>query len=133
MKLFLQLILFLLLSTSFLEAAPARGGVLTFTQSDGTKFEGLLKGDSSFHWVESHGKVVMYNSKDKLYYNASFDEVGQLVISKDRPKAKNEIPKTSRSFRIAEQKSVTLHAVSNSDMNALLKMQKNAKRGNHPR
>ncbi len=69
---------------TLLYAAPARGGVKTFTQPDGTTFQGLLRGDSSFHWIESNQEIVLFNKEDKFYYNAIIDETGSLKLSKKR-------------------------------------------------
>jgi hypothetical protein len=71
---------------TLLQAAPARAGVRTFTQPDDTTFQGVLKGDSSFHWIESEGSLVLYNNEDKFYYNASIDSNGTIKLSSKREK-----------------------------------------------
>ncbi|WP_457743178.1 hypothetical protein [Sulfurimonas sp.] len=51
-------------------SASAINRTIILTQPDGSHFSGHLKGDSSFHWIESDGDVVVYNPTDrKSLYN----------------------------------------------------------------
>jgi len=128
MNVYIRAILVSLLVLTGLNAAPARGGLITFTQPDGTTFEGLLKGDSSFHWIQSGQNIVLYNSKDKFYYNAKVDENGNLVVGKIKP---------SRSSTM--QRAVSVHSNESNDSisdtlkNALKKERKESRQGSHPR
>lgn len=83
--------LLLLLNLTLL-AGPARGGVITFTQPDGTTFQGLLKGTSAFHWIESDGQIIKYKEKDKFYHIAKFDANSSLIITSDLPRSVRRAP-----------------------------------------
>ena len=85
MKILLTLLTALLISSTLLFAGPARGGVLTFSQPDGTTFQGYLKGTSAFNWIESEGKVIKYNQDDKFYHIAIFDSNNSLVLTDNLP------------------------------------------------
>ena len=87
-SLFLKFFLTLALINSLSFAGPAISGIRTFTQPDGTKFEGVIKGDSSFHWIESNSEVVIYNPKDKFYYKAIIDINKGLILTNEKPAAK---------------------------------------------
>jgi len=128
-KFFKYIALFLLLLSS-LNASPARGGMITFTQADGSKFQGYLRGDSAFHWIESDSHVVLYNAKDKYYYNAVVNENGNLECTTQRPAKISENLETSIVNSSSSKKAPIL---SKNIQNALKKMQKNAKKGNYPR
>lgn len=69
--------------------APAITRELVFTQPDGTHFSGELKGDSSFHWIESNGDVIIYNPQDKYYYKAIVDSKKGLLISSEKATSSN--------------------------------------------
>jgi hypothetical protein len=84
MQIIFKTIITILFIGSLLHAAPARKGVITFTQADGSKFQGILKGDSSFHWIESNSQVVLYNKQDKFYYEATINDSGKLSLSSKR-------------------------------------------------
>ena len=129
MKLFFKSMLIIAFST-ILTASPARSGIHTFTQIDGTKFEGILKGDSSFHWIESDGKVVLYNSKDKFYYYADLNANNELKITNQKPKIKQtRVSQQASAVKIQEK----FHEIDNNTKKVLQKMQKESKKGHHPR
>jgi len=117
----------LVLLGSFLHAAPARGGIMSFTQPDGTKFDGVLRGDASFHWIESEGEIVLFNAKDKFYYRALVDESGTIALSNERvgSKIKSRMQKSSA---IKEG-----HTVSAEKSAALMQMYKRSKMSPHPK
>ncbi|RUM70397.1 MAG: hypothetical protein DSZ08_04825 [Sulfurovum sp.] len=47
---------------------PAYHGKLTFTQQDGSTFEGKLKGDEYFSWIEDRqGNIILFNNQSKTY------------------------------------------------------------------
>jgi len=117
-----------LLMLSALNAASARGGIITFTQPDGSTFQGLLKGDSSFHWIQSNQNIVLYNPKDKFYYNAEVDANGSLIIGKTKP-----FRSSTQVTAVSVQTKSSDHSISNNFKNALKKEQKESKQGSHPR
>ena len=108
---------FMLLMSLEIFASPARPGVLHFTQPDGTEFEGVLRGSSAFHWIESNGAVVKYSFKDKFYHIAKFTSSGDLELTEALPLA---APSASRGLN--SLKSVQSHAVSPSEKQKLQKM-----------
>ena len=132
MKNILRYFTLFVLFTLTLNAAPARGGLITFTQPDGTTFEGFLKGDSTFNWIESGSNVVMYSKEDNFYYNAEVDKNGKLVMTKKRP-SKSKTYKSTRASSLTKQEKQKLHQLDNRTKNALREMQKNARKGSHPR
>lgn len=124
MKTFFKYFTLMILLISFLQAAPARGGVHTFTQPDGSTFQGYLKGDAAFHWIESHGKVVLFNPQDKFYYNAQINAQKRFELSKEKPSGMQRFSKQAPS----------LHAVDSQEIKAILKkLQKESRMGPHPR
>ena len=130
MHIFLKYLFITLLLVSSLNAAQARGGLLTFTQPDGTQFEGYLKGDSAFHWIESNSQVVLYNAKDKFYYNAKLNASNRLEITEVKPRLKQNKDSLQTA---ALQKSVS-HSVSDASIKQVLRaLSAKSREGNHPR
>jgi len=130
MKLFFKLILVIVFS-SIVNASPARSGLHIFTQADGTQFEGVLKGDSSFHWIESNSKVVFYNSKDKFYYYADFNANHELILTNEKPKLKHTEMIQRVSGVISSKENSYL--IDSDTKKALQKMQNKSRKGHHPR
>ncbi len=128
MQKIISLFILTLLGTSLLWSAPARGGVITFTQADGTTFQGLLKGDASFHWIESDGEIVLFNRADSNYYKAKIVD-GSLVMTEKKAVVKS----SKRASAFTEKAKESLHAVSKEKREALNTMHKNAQKGDHPR
>jgi len=122
-----KILLSLTLLSSILLAGPAITGTRTFTQPDGTTFEGVLKGDSSFHWIESDGSAVVYNPKDKFYYKATIDKDKGLIPTEEKPNIKVQ----NRSSAI--NGAVINHDVKESDKKSLKELHKKSKVGNYPR
>ena len=120
-----KIFLLILLHIS-LYSAPAMPGLKTFTQPDGTQFIGELKGDSSFHWIQSNGDVIIYNPKDKFYYKAIVDKDKGLNPSTIKPTIISNTRKSS-SLTPNKQKSI-----SNKDMLNLRYLNKKAKSVHHP-
>ena len=129
MRILFKYLLITLALVSSLNAGMARGGLLTFTQPDGTQFEGYLKGDSAFHWIESGSKVVIFNPSDKFYYIAKVNAKGILECSSKRPDSKLPM---SQSAAVSLKKESPSHQLDKSTKDALHQMQKRAKQGNHP-
>mgnify|MGYP007043492829 CR=1 FL=1 len=123
----LKIIILIMLVKSFVFAGPAFPGVRTFTQPDGTKFEGVLKGDSSFHWIESDGSIIIMNPTDKFYYKATIDANNSLNLTSEKPA--NKTSEISASSGIEDKK----HDVSQEDRKKLYKLYKKSKVGNYPR
>jgi len=126
---FLKIVLFTAVFITAAFGAPAINRTITFTQPDGTHFSGNLKGDSSFHWIESNGDVVVYNPKDKYYYKAIVDKEKGLIITTQKPTAK-----------LKERMKNSLNAVngitkeiSQTDRESLFILYKKSKTINHPR
>ena len=107
-------------------AGPALSGERSFTQPDGTKFQGELKGDSSFHWIESKGEIVIYNPKDKYYYKASINAENKLQMSNEKPSTPSRV--TAFGETRASQKELPLNA-----KKALETLREKSKVGNYPR
>ena len=120
-----QLILGVLFVGTLLQAAPARNGVKTFTQPDGSTFQGILKGDSSFHWIESENKVVLFNAKDKFYYNASFDKTGNVKLVSKRLESSKRMRKAPLSAQA--------HSVSSNMKGLIHQLYIESKRTPHPK
>ena len=123
----LKLLISLILFSSILLAGPAITGTRTFTQPDGTTFEGVLKGDSSFNWIESDGSAVVYNPKDKFYYKATIDKDKGLIPTKEKPNKKIENKSSSINGTVKK------HDVKEDDKKSLKELYKRSKTGNYPR
>lgn len=115
----------LTLVSTFVVAGPAFPGTKVFTQPDGTQFEGTLKGDSSFHWIESNGYVIIYNPVDKFYYKALIDVKKGLILTDEKPEKKSDMAEPSG---ISSQ----LHGVTQEDRKKLFILYKKSKTRNHP-
>jgi len=128
MKQIIKIITMMLLINNLVYAAPARGGVRTFEQPDGTTFSGVLKGDAAFHWIESDAALVVFNPKDKFYYNAKIAEDGtiELIGRKMNKKMKNASALNSKA-------GTKVHTVSASTHKALMKRVRESRKGNYPR
>ena len=129
MKIFFKSIIALITLLSTLNASPARSGAHTFTQPDGTQFEGVLRGDSSFHWIESDSKVVMYNKEDKFYYNAALNANKKLQMTKEKPVSKRK----NGSSQISTVSKEKTHTVDDATKQALRTLQKESRKGHRPR
>lgn len=65
---FLLMSSLIVLSVSLGYAAPAIPDDISFEQLDGSTFEGNLKGDEWFSWVEDkNGNIIKYNFDSKNY------------------------------------------------------------------
>lgn len=126
-KLLFKTVLTLMILSSFAVAGPAFHGTRIFTQPDGTKFEGNLKGDSSFNWIESNGNVVIINPEDKFYYNAVIGVDDSLQLTNQKPAIKAD--GVFQSNGITPKK----HDVSADERKKLHNLYKKSKTGNHPR
>ena len=132
MKNITKILTLLILLGTLLNAAPARGGLITFTQPDGTTFQGYLKGDAAFHWIESDSKVVMVNPQDEFYYNAKIDKSGKLVMTKEKP-SNARVSKSARASAMSAQVTKQDHRLDSETKKALMNLQKQARKGHHPR
>ena len=121
----IRIVLLIVITTIALNASMALSKTKPFMQPDGTEFQGVLKGNSSFHWIESNGEIIKYNPKDKFYYKSIFDEVGNLVFSKER--AGTLSVKKSSSLKKIE------HKVSQDKSLKLQKIQKSRRSIKYPR
>ncbi|SMN14225.1 hypothetical protein CRYPD_387 [uncultured Candidatus Thioglobus sp.] len=66
MKKILSIVLFSFSTSLF--AVMAYLGEITFTQANGSTFNGYLKGDEWFSWVEGgQGEIIIYNRKSRNY------------------------------------------------------------------
>ena len=124
----MRIVYMLVLAVSLANSAPARGGVMKFEQPDGSSFNGLLKGDGAFHWIESEGEVVLFNSKDKFYYKAVIGSNGKVQLTDE--KMKRQLSKAPALRRVANEKS---HEVTKKTHQSLMKLVREAKKGNYPR
>lgn len=115
----LKIILLFVLSFSLNAGLPIEGKRV-FTQPDGTQFEGFLKGDSAFHWIESDGSIVTYNPKDKFYYKALVDSEKGLVLTKEKPNV------------LKNRRSLQIHKISDEDKKNLRSLSQKIKEGKHP-
>lgn len=60
---------------TFAFCVPAFQGPLEFKQNDGSAFQGKLKGDEWFNWVEDNeGHIIKYNHSSKNYEYAKAEE-----------------------------------------------------------
>ncbi|MBR0111270.1 MAG: peptidase M6, partial [Bacteroidales bacterium] len=76
------IICFLLLSAALAAAAkPARPGVLTFTQPDGTTFRARLSGDEFSKRLLLEDGCALVQDADGFYCYAAFDSRGRSVSS----------------------------------------------------
>jgi len=125
MRYIYTILLTLLLLSGIVEAAPARSGVITFTQPNGEQFQGRLRGDSAFHWIESDAKVVMYNADDKYYYEIQLSQEGKILL-KNRVQAKKETQTAYSSVRVKQ-------SISKEMREKLQELQRKSRTGNGPR
>jgi hypothetical protein len=125
-----QFLYYLLLTMTFsigLSAAPARGGLHTYTQPDGSTFKAYLKGDASFHWMENDSGIILFNPKDGYFYKAEIDtKSGQLYRT---PQRITQTPEGVARLQSAPQRSV----LSIDERQRLLQLYKESKIGPHPR
>ena len=128
MKRTIQIFILMMLGTTLLSAAPARGGLHTYRQADGSTFQATLNGDASFHWMESNGEVILYNPQDKNYYNAELNSDGKFVIGNN--KVGLRVAQKSTAYTSQNNASKTLNSEKRV---ALRKLQKESKKGHHPR
>ncbi len=132
MKTFFKYMIIMTIFLGTLNAAQARGGIIIFTQPDGTQFEGVLRGDSSFHWIESNSKVVMFNKEDHFYYNATLNASSKLQMTKEKPVTK----KDGDSFQVSLVSGISKeksHRVNDGTKQALRVLQRESRKGHHPR
>ncbi len=131
MKIFIKYLTLLLLLTSLLSSAPSRGGVLTFAQPDGTTFKGILRGSSTFNWIESKGKIVMINEKDGFFYNASFTKEGELTPTQQKPESSSKSD-INFSQKATQYKKKSEHKIDEVSSEKLQKLYKKSRKGHHP-
>ena len=129
MRVITKLLLVLIFGVVGAVAAPARGGVITFTQADGSTFEGLLKGNAAFHWIESNGEIVLYNKEDGNYYKAELLN-NKLQMSKERVVTSKEA-KYANARMLHVKK--TSHRISQTKRELIERLYRDAQRGHRPR
>lgn len=122
----IKLLLIIMLAVVGVLAAPARGGVITFRQADGSTFQGLLKGNAAFHWIESDGEIVLYNPKDGNYYRA---EVVDKRVQMSKEKVLGAKHAKSRTLQASKQR----HSVSQAKREVLEQLYREAQKGHRPR
>jgi hypothetical protein len=98
----LHTILGTLILAGSLYAVPAYQGEISFKQQDGSAFNGTLKGDEWFHWIEdNNGHVIVYNRKNKTYefgmlklINGSYELLpsGIAVVSQNKKYENRTLP-----------------------------------------
>jgi len=130
MHMFYKYLLVFIISIVALNASQASTRLILFTQADGTKFEGFLKGDSAFHWIESNNKVVMYNKKDKFYYIARLNN-NVFELTNEKPKIENTKGLGQVSGVMRSKKSS--HFVDSNTKKALQILQRESRKGYRPR
>jgi len=123
---YIKILLVILFNIS-LYSGQAIPGLKTFTQPDGTQFIGELKGDSSFHWIQSNGDIIIYNPKDKCYYKAIVDKDKGLIPTAIKPAIISTTQK-SPSLKLIKQKNISKEDITN-----LRYLNKKAKSISHPR
>ncbi len=68
MRKVIYITLLLVCTTTLMNAVEAYHGEITFKQKDGSRFNGKLKGDEWFHWIEdTKGNTIVYNLEKKTY------------------------------------------------------------------
>lgn len=76
-----QIIIFLLVSALQLAAAPARKGVYTYTQPDGSSFQAVLSGDEFCRSLKTLDGCVLTYDKSGYYCYAALDTEGRVRSS----------------------------------------------------
>ena len=127
MKRVIQFFILIILATPTVYAAYARGGVHTYRQADGSTFQATLHGDSTFHWMESNGKVILYNSQDKNYYNAEVTSDGKFVMGKQKVGTR-----ARRTRALHVNKNIAIQTQESKQREALRNLQREARKGSHP-
>jgi len=61
-------ILFSLLLTSCLMAVPAAPHMMSFEQPDGSQFQGFLKGDEYFSWIQTENQEVVVQNPTNGFF-----------------------------------------------------------------
>ena len=122
-----QFFIMMILGATLLSGAPARGGLHTYRQADGSTFQATLHGDAAFHWMESNGEVILFNPQDKNYYNASLSSEGKFVMSKQKVGARVG---QNAPLRVNE-KSVA-QILDSKKRAALQRLQRASRQGSHP-
>ena len=65
-KIFSTVVIFIV--TKGLLAVPAAPHLMTFKQPDGSKFQGFLKGDEYFSWIQTGNKEVVIKNQTNGFY-----------------------------------------------------------------
>lgn len=83
-----KLFLIMLVSVG-LNAAPAYNGEVKFKNKDNSSFNGSLKGDEYFSWIEDKsGNVILYNNDSSNYEYAKLVEInGEVDLAPSGSKA----------------------------------------------
>lgn len=117
----IRIFLFFMTTLSLLWSAPALSRVKTFTQPDGTEFEGILKGNSALHWIESDGEIIVADPKDGFYKRAIIRD-NKLIPTDQKP-----LSRMKRSSRLKHN-----HALSKEKRDALRRLRVKVLQGSHP-
>lgn len=123
----IRYILLLILSTLFLYAAPALHRVQTFSQPDGTTFEGVLRGDAAMHWIESNGEIVVQDPKDG-YFKKAVIQNNRFVPTQEKPTSLQQ----SRALFAPKKGGMQQHTPSRATQEALRKMRHEIEKKDHP-
>ncbi len=127
MKQFLYYLVVMVVFSATLSAAPARGGLHTYTQPDGSTFQAYLKGDASFHWIENDSGVILFNPTDRYFYKAEIDVKNGKIYR--TPQRVSQTPEGVMRLQNAAQRTL----LSEEERETLIKLYKESKKGPHPR
>jgi hypothetical protein len=73
--------LLIILLTLTLQATSTLSTLRTFTQSDGTTFEGRLQGDAFMHWIEAKDKSILLFNKKTGNFEYAIIKDGDIILS----------------------------------------------------
>lgn len=92
-----KIILALIIISTVVLAVPALKGEKSFMQADGSTFNGYIKGDEWFHWIEDkQGNIIRYNKQSRNYeYGVLKIVKGELNLMPSGVKVFTQMKKTS--------------------------------------
>jgi hypothetical protein len=99
----MRFVLTLIFTIVLANATIAYRGVITFKQPDGSTFQGYLKGDEFYSWIQTKaGYTAQYNNETKQYEYLTYEN-SELSFTAEAVRTVDGVEQASPSIHVIDQ------------------------------